>query len=348
MRAGDAPAGRHRRPSCTRHPNNLFVAGFIGSPSMNFLPGELDGDTREAADRRRAASPTSSATGSSPARAVAAAASSPACAPSTSRTPASSATARAASRSRRRSTCSSRWARSSTPTSWSSPRADFLARARGARGRRRRRGPADRGGRQPDRRAARAPRARSRRAQEAELWFDSTHLQLFDPESGPKPAGAAAGPASKQATQVPAAARAGRAGLTLQTIRPRRAAPANLERPMPSPRSTGLPGLDAQHDFLRARAARAHDRQADGAPARRARRRRGDPPLRGGDRGARLRQRALGGPTGRAARSIVGIGRPRSRLRPSVPPHLGPRRGGAGSRSRPRCGGASRCRRSTC
>jgi multiple sugar transport system ATP-binding protein len=27
-----------------RHPNNLFVAGFIGSPSMNFLPGELDGD----------------------------------------------------------------------------------------------------------------------------------------------------------------------------------------------------------------------------------------------------------------------------------------------------------------
>jgi multiple sugar transport system ATP-binding protein len=28
-----------------RHPNNLFVAGFIGSPSMNFLPGELDGDT---------------------------------------------------------------------------------------------------------------------------------------------------------------------------------------------------------------------------------------------------------------------------------------------------------------
>jgi multiple sugar transport system ATP-binding protein len=25
-------------------PNNLFVAGFIGSPSMNFLPGEFDGD----------------------------------------------------------------------------------------------------------------------------------------------------------------------------------------------------------------------------------------------------------------------------------------------------------------
>jgi multiple sugar transport system ATP-binding protein len=27
------------------HPLNLFVAGFIGSPSMNFLPGEIDGDT---------------------------------------------------------------------------------------------------------------------------------------------------------------------------------------------------------------------------------------------------------------------------------------------------------------
>jgi multiple sugar transport system ATP-binding protein len=27
------------------HPVNLFVAGFIGSPSMNFLPGEIDGDS---------------------------------------------------------------------------------------------------------------------------------------------------------------------------------------------------------------------------------------------------------------------------------------------------------------
>jgi len=27
------------------HPDNLFVAGFIGSPSMNFLPGEIDGDS---------------------------------------------------------------------------------------------------------------------------------------------------------------------------------------------------------------------------------------------------------------------------------------------------------------
>jgi multiple sugar transport system ATP-binding protein len=27
------------------HPNNLFVAGFIGSPSMNFLTGEIEGDS---------------------------------------------------------------------------------------------------------------------------------------------------------------------------------------------------------------------------------------------------------------------------------------------------------------
>jgi multiple sugar transport system ATP-binding protein len=27
------------------HPVNLFVAGFIGSPAMNFLPGQLDGET---------------------------------------------------------------------------------------------------------------------------------------------------------------------------------------------------------------------------------------------------------------------------------------------------------------
>jgi multiple sugar transport system ATP-binding protein len=27
------------------HPVNLFVAGFIGSPAMNFLPGELEGDS---------------------------------------------------------------------------------------------------------------------------------------------------------------------------------------------------------------------------------------------------------------------------------------------------------------
>jgi multiple sugar transport system ATP-binding protein len=43
MRAGliqqvDTPANLYD------HPSNLFVAGFIGSPSMNFLPGRLEGD----------------------------------------------------------------------------------------------------------------------------------------------------------------------------------------------------------------------------------------------------------------------------------------------------------------
>ena len=54
MRAGiiqqvDTPANLYEDP------HNLFVAGFIGSPSMNFLPGRLEGDTRQAAVRRRAA-----------------------------------------------------------------------------------------------------------------------------------------------------------------------------------------------------------------------------------------------------------------------------------------------------
>ncbi|HWF34053.1 MAG TPA: sn-glycerol-3-phosphate ABC transporter ATP-binding protein UgpC [Solirubrobacteraceae bacterium] len=44
MRAGQlqqvgAPGELYSRPS------NLFVAGFVGSPSMNFLPGELSGDS---------------------------------------------------------------------------------------------------------------------------------------------------------------------------------------------------------------------------------------------------------------------------------------------------------------
>ena len=34
-----------RPPHLYEHPDNLFVASFIGSPSMNFLQGRLDGDT---------------------------------------------------------------------------------------------------------------------------------------------------------------------------------------------------------------------------------------------------------------------------------------------------------------
>ena len=35
------------------NPSNLFVAGFIGSPGMNFLPATIEGDDGEAADGRR-------------------------------------------------------------------------------------------------------------------------------------------------------------------------------------------------------------------------------------------------------------------------------------------------------
>ena len=40
-----AAAGRRRRASSTSSPTNLFVAGFIGSPAMNFMPATLEGDT---------------------------------------------------------------------------------------------------------------------------------------------------------------------------------------------------------------------------------------------------------------------------------------------------------------
>ena len=41
-------------------PVNLFVAGFIGSPAMNFLPGRARGRHDQAADRRRRRCPSSS------------------------------------------------------------------------------------------------------------------------------------------------------------------------------------------------------------------------------------------------------------------------------------------------
>ena len=34
------------------NPVNLFVAGFIGSPAMNFFPAHVEGDKRALADRR--------------------------------------------------------------------------------------------------------------------------------------------------------------------------------------------------------------------------------------------------------------------------------------------------------
>ena len=65
MRAGiiqqvDTPA------SLYEDPQNLFVAGFIGSPAMNFLPGAARGrrrsSCRSATSRCRSAAPASQAT----------------------------------------------------------------------------------------------------------------------------------------------------------------------------------------------------------------------------------------------------------------------------------------------
>ena len=57
-RGGDArrdhAAGRHAE-GALRRPANLFVAGFIGSPSMNFVPRAAGGRHAQAAVRRRAA-----------------------------------------------------------------------------------------------------------------------------------------------------------------------------------------------------------------------------------------------------------------------------------------------------
>ena len=115
-------------------PVNLFVAGFIGSPAMNFLPGRSRGRHRQVADGRRAA-PRPLAQPAAAGGGAAAATSSSASVPSTSRT--------RRSRARRSRACASgprwrwwsQWAPSSTRTSmWRGGRR--IGRARGARPRR--------------------------------------------------------------------------------------------------------------------------------------------------------------------------------------------------------------------
>ena len=99
-------------------PRNLFVAGFIGSPAMNFMPAEVSGGQREAADRRGRAERG----GARPARRPGGRRD---CGRRASKTPPWSATWRtsAGSSSRPRSTWSSRSAPTSSPTSTSSPKA---------------------------------------------------------------------------------------------------------------------------------------------------------------------------------------------------------------------------------
>ncbi len=50
-------------------PVNLFVAGFIGSPAMNFMPATVEGDTVKLPDRRRAAARRAARAGSRATRA---------------------------------------------------------------------------------------------------------------------------------------------------------------------------------------------------------------------------------------------------------------------------------------
>ena len=159
------------------NPKNLFVAGFIGSPAMNFMPATVEGGKLEAADGRgRTCREGTDAKG----EVIAASG------PSTSRTRSwwTRRPATAARRSRRRSTCSSRWAPSSTCTSTSrataaceSKELEELAQDAG-RGR-----PALGEAGQVMARLDR-PSRMPKQGEEVELWIDAPHIQLFDPNDG--------------------------------------------------------------------------------------------------------------------------------------------------------------------
>ena len=165
-------------------PVNLFVAGFIGSPAMNFMPATVEGDTvklpfggcdaarascasavrehrRQAADRGH---PARELRGRRAGRRRAATVARP---------------------SRRTSRCvesmgSELYAHFSVA---SDATIESAGAARAGRGRGRRRGPdGGRGG--PHRGAARSRQRGRASGKEAELWVDATRLHLFDPENG--------------------------------------------------------------------------------------------------------------------------------------------------------------------
>ena len=161
-------------------PRNLFVAGFIGSPAMNFMPGSWPA----ASCGCRSASSRPATWPAVAARAM----SSSGCGRRTSRMPRSSATRQGRARARLRGR----------------DRPGRVARLRPLRLLPRRvRGrpvrPARRPGRRParrDRRRSVCARARSRSSRgssrpaasaavrPAQLWADTAKLHLFDPESG--------------------------------------------------------------------------------------------------------------------------------------------------------------------
>ena len=97
--------------------------------------------------------------------------------------------------------------------------------------------------------------SRVQQGAEAELWFDSTHLQLFDPSRDGVPrdgrgpdvdAGPGGNPAASTAGQLEPRRRTPPACT-------KRAAGCLISAADAGAASTGLPGMDAQHDFLRAR-----------------------------------------------------------------------------------------------
>ena len=64
MNDGPAAAGRARRRSCTTTPRNKFVAGFIGSPSMNFIgAAAVDGGDAIGSATSASRSPSSTSPG---------------------------------------------------------------------------------------------------------------------------------------------------------------------------------------------------------------------------------------------------------------------------------------------
>ena len=165
------------------HPRNLFVAGFIGSPGMNFLPATIEGGVaklpmvdvklpQDVAERVGRIDAEPEADRGHPAGGL------------RGRQRRSRPSQRAAGRrSRRRSTSSRRWARSTTSTSASGRRTSSPRRSttcwptRAAWPR-----PTDEGDASSSR--ASTPRAKVKVGEPTEVWIDATKLHFFDADSG--------------------------------------------------------------------------------------------------------------------------------------------------------------------
>ena len=160
-------------------PTNIFVAGFIGSPAMNFLPGEIEGDRVKLpiGDLPLPEQARGGAGGGASSVIVGIRAGG-----LRGRLAGSATGVSAGPSSRRRSTWSSRWARRRTPTSRSPTRAS--SRRSSPSSPRTPASPRRRSGDQGMVVARIDAESKISRGEEAELWVDATKLHLFDPESG--------------------------------------------------------------------------------------------------------------------------------------------------------------------